>query len=200
VILLLLSLAMAGGIGARGTRQPLPNREVERPVVLPMGWTSVDVAREGPELSALLRHGVTKRLEFWWRLPGQSWQLGNPSFGGRWLLGKREAPARSGAFELAYTTPGTVTPRLLARQQWGGILFEPQVWSDINVDEVVGHGALQVLLQAGPVAAGSQGSWSTLGTPEISAFVLAQPTRGFDVEVGHRFVARLWTVRMGVRW
>ncbi len=131
---------------ARTSRLPLPSRPVERPIALPRGWFewrltgthdvdrgSFDGARrvswQQPRSRSigevLLRAGVSKRTELWWRAgmvteavsAARVVGLNDPAVGARLTVHHREAPATSIVVEAQWEGPGgREGPATLARE------------------------------------------------------------------------------------
>ncbi len=126
--------AFAQGLTHRVSRDPLPAREVERPLVLPKGWSEVvasigrtrwsdidyrpfpgEVTRREASLSARVSMGPTVELRA--RLPYADVHTGTVLGGGvgsatvgvAWLLARSEAPARSLGVHMGWTTPSAHT-------------------------------------------------------------------------------------------
>jgi len=158
----LLGLALAGGLTHRTTREPLPARWVERPVVLPAGWKQLDLhVAPGGVLGARGRLSLGPAVEL--RAAGATDDAVQPiEVGAALALGRREAPARSVALELGWEAPrlAPVDPvhrvvlGLPCRRQWGG-----SRWTVGPVADVVASAGLasrvgargEVGLQAGPL-------------------------------------------------
>lgn len=93
-------------------REPLPALAIERPPLMPYGWSSVAVegrvGGSGPSATTTVRHGWAPGLELWGALggaPGSSavvWD--DPRFGVR-VGASNEPPLRAGWLGLAVTTP-----------------------------------------------------------------------------------------------
>ncbi len=102
--------ARAGEMGWR--REPLPALAVERPPLMPYGWSSVAVegrvGGSGPSATTTVRHGWVPGVELWGALGGgpggsaMSWD--DPCFGAR-VGASAEPPLRAGWLGLAVTTP-----------------------------------------------------------------------------------------------
>ncbi|MCB9674934.1 MAG: hypothetical protein H6737_07450 [Alphaproteobacteria bacterium] len=122
------------GFGVRSSREPLPSREVERSVVLPKGWTELDLSADlasatkswdadgAPALlevpwrtqtvAAGVRYGVAPGVELfgtlpWRRASGYVVQTGfaTAEVGGRLALERSEAPFHSVGLEVAGRVP-----------------------------------------------------------------------------------------------
>lgn len=144
-LLALLALpAHGGGLQPRTSREALPAREIERPLVLPKGWTELRVQLqrgrgEGPDLPLRLTTAATTIIHG--LLPGHHVRLtapwhqaqgggmratgpGDVQIGWRTSLLRREPPNQAVALELSWTAPsapdaseiplGTGTPELTA--------------------------------------------------------------------------------------
>jgi hypothetical protein len=140
MILWLAVAALAAGVESRTGREPLPARELERPVVLPRGWSAVDTTvawkhatgwwgRTGGRVEGAprwrtttatlgLRHGLTRTVELgasvpWeWGALGQQHMraVGDPELSARWLVAHSEPPARSLAVEARHRAAFGHTP------------------------------------------------------------------------------------------
>lgn len=128
-MILLLSTLLPAVAAPRSTRDPLPNREVERPAVLPRGWFEVGAELTvdhyegswgplgdkvaGPDEQVItealaIRYGVSKRAELWWRVPHR-WNAGlsDPSFGWKVSLHRDEAPSENLWLGLSWKGPAS---------------------------------------------------------------------------------------------
>ena len=156
---LFAGLAMAGGLTHRTTREPLPARWVERPLVLPAGWKQVDVAVGPGAVAASGRLSLGPLAEL--RASGGSDEaLAPPTIGAAMALGRREAPARSASLQFTWQVPALGRERAhrleLAspvRVQWGGSRWTVAPVADVatvGFDARVGLRG-ETGLQAGPL-------------------------------------------------
>lgn len=111
-------LAFAGLFEPTRSRDPLPAREVERSIVLPMGWSEVQPSygsmRSGTmaqrDASLDLGHGLTRRVEGWLRLNHRDYRVdgrrasgfAEPSFGLRGILAQRDIGGSWLAWDVGY--------------------------------------------------------------------------------------------------
>jgi len=183
----LVGLAMAGGFTHRNTRQPLPARWVERPLVLPAGWTQVDVQVDADAVAGRGRLSLGPAAEL--RAAGRT-DGTPPTVGAALALGRREAPARSASLDLDWTAPALGAPSpehriglaLPVRHQWGGSRWTAGPVADvgsIGFDTRIGLRG-EAGLQAGPLGftadatgwyAGSGGPRSTSWAGALGGFV-----------------------------
>ena len=167
--MLWVAVATGGGLTHRTTREPMPAREVERPLVLPAGWTVLrgDAGVDGVGVSG--RWSVTQGLEL-----SATGATGLPwSVGGAVQLGRGEAPARSAALGLRWTPPTVEEGHVLwteaaARSQWGGLRGTIAPGAGVYADGgwTAGIGARgECLLQAGPLGGlfEGDGRWTSGG-------------------------------------
>jgi hypothetical protein len=159
---------LVGGGTARGgelgwRREPLPALAVERPPLMPYGWSSVvvegRVGGSGPSATTTVRHGWAPGIELWGALGGApggasiAWD--DPGFGVR-VGASEEPPLRAGWLGLAVTTPtGGASDRSL------GVAF---VTPEAGLAWVVGSTRFDAVV-VGAWAPSSQGA--TLADPGV---------------------------------
>ncbi len=121
-----LGLALAGGFTHRTTREPLPARWLERPVLLPAGWKQVDVWTGGGAVGAHGRLSLGPAVELRAAVATDD-RFAPSTVGAALRLGRAEAPARSAALELSWQVPQLgadpeqrIQLGLPVRRQWGG--------------------------------------------------------------------------------
>lgn len=156
---MLLSWSAVASAAKRETREPLPAREVERPLLTPRGWVLAESATSAEVSATGLRFGLTRRFEIAGVLPValDAPGLGASQVSARWALVDRESPAQGLSVEFvarsrAESGPEVAIPELGARVAWRrqGGAARTTGWLGVTSEERLETGA-EVLLQAGPL-------------------------------------------------
>jgi hypothetical protein len=202
--LLAVPRSARGGAPPRA-REVLPAIEIERPVVLPMGWTELELggAAQGKALVGGLqvRHGASRRIEVWFAggVAGESAAVGltDPRFGARMLLAAGEPAARSLGALLSFRAPGAtrsqwsvgapeLAPGVSGRAQLGPLRLEGS--GELAIGGALGgevRPAAALALQAGPLVfdLGADGGWQVGNPPwsTIRAGGLVDAARGLGL-------------------
>lgn len=165
-------------------RQPLPALAVERPLSLPLGWTMLEVgtARQGVrrDLRARVRYGALRGVELF--VGGAAIVQegragpGDPDFGARLQLLRREPPNTALALEVSFRAPYGAAPGDLPLaegapelsvsaqllRQWGPLALTAEAGPRLRGEGQSGKlpdglgGELALLLQVGPLAPQAQ--------------------------------------------
>jgi hypothetical protein len=203
----------AGGFTHRPSREPLPAREVERPLVLPSGWTELTLGGAasgslgaGARLS--LGSGVEVAASAPWSSHQGAWGASSPTLGAAWSPWAREAPSRSVCLRGRYT-PGegasgfgpeaaTGVARAEARRQWGGLQLDGGVGLLVAGRVASPHAVARVVGQAGPLlvfaAAEADAAWLQPfarwgGAVQLNRAITARVSR----EVGREGATTWWS-------
>ncbi len=188
--------AFAAGVQAPASREPLPAREVERPILVPKGWTDLAATaqlqgRRGNRQWAenlAIRRGLLPNHEVGISLSFTGGTEVRPSLGWRWSLFRREPPSTELAVEASWSDPGEVVAGLAFRRQIGGLRLTARVAGvqDYSEATLSGRGSLEALLQAGLLVFAATPEVALDGAEVSSDLQLRgaiQWTRGFDTAV-----------------
>lgn len=188
---LLSPTAVAGGLEAKSSREPLPARQVEQPITIPKGWTDL-AAAVSVEQSAgephwvdqwTVRRGVLPRHEL-----SLSWSQMQPGLGWRWSLFRKEPPSMGLAWEASWSGPAEIRGGLAFRRQIGGLRLTARAGGlhRYEVGESASRSSLEALLQAGLLVFVAEPTID-VGTMEMQSDLAlrgtVQWTRGFDTSV-----------------
>ena len=191
---LLSAPAEGAGFEAKTSRQPLPARQVERPILIPKGWTDIEVsmrvdrpwakvARAQDRL--MIRRGLLPRHELFLSMDLDL----DATMGWRWSIFRAEPPMTAVALESSWSAPGIVQTGLALRRQVGGLRLTGRGAGIVRYEDpqVGGLFSVEALLQAGLlVFAATPVVHLAPGTEPDAAVGLRgtiQWTRGFDTSV-----------------
>jgi hypothetical protein len=190
---MLLLLAAAAQAGLQPSREPLPAREVERGIVLPLGWTEVGADGGARGVSLAARNGTARGLALAAAVDLDADGLAETRIAADLGLIWREPPAVAWAARLAWRQPwadaaAEAQGTLLIRRAFGPFRADAAAGYALAVDGATHPLAdASLLLQLGPLWERVGAGIGDDGAAVWTATTALQLTRGVELHAGGRF-------------